>query len=164
MDHLTSVTVRRATPADAEAVQLLLLELADHEGSGQHVHVDVSSWRELLAEPDVVVLLAEQADGPVGYVSAVRQLSLWQGRHLLAVDDLYVRAGHRDRGVGEALMHGIADTAAADGRPMVRWELDRDNDGARRFYLRLGATVCDKGIAVWAPHDYMAVLTPRGGR
>jgi hypothetical protein len=61
-------------------------------------------------------------------------------------------------------MHGIAETAAADGRPMVRWELDRDNDGARRFYLRLGATVCDKGIAVWAPHDYMAVLTPRGGR
>ena len=41
MNDATPVTIRRATAADAQTVQLLLLELADHEGSGQHVHVDI---------------------------------------------------------------------------------------------------------------------------
>ena len=153
----TPVTVRRATPADAETVQLLLLELADHESSGQHVHIDVPRWRELLADPDVVVFLAEDDGHPVGYVSAVAQLSLWQGRHLLALDDLYVRAPHRGRRVGEALMRSVASHAAGD-RLQVRWGLNADNDGARRFYLRLGATVRDKQIATWQPHDYTALL------
>jgi ribosomal protein S18 acetylase RimI-like enzyme len=161
---MTLVTTRRATPTDAETVQLLLLELADHESSGQHVRVDVRRWRELLAEDDVVVLLAEEDGHPVGYVSAVRQLSLWQGRHLLALDDLYVRAPQRGRRVGEALMRAVAEYAGSD-RLLVRWELNADNDGARRFYLRLGATVRDKGIATWQPHDYTALLgeTPGGG-
>lgn len=158
------VTTRRAAPADAETVQTLLLELADHESSGQHVRVDVRRWRELLADDDVVVLLAERDGHPVGYVSAVRQLSLWQGRHLLALDDLYVRAPHRGRRVGEALMRAVAEYAGAD-RLLVRWEMNVDNDGARRFYVRLGATVRDKGIATWQPHDYTALLDESpGGR
>ena len=107
MTEPTRVTARRATPADAETVQLLVLELADHENTGQHVHVDVPRWRELLAEPDVVVRLAEHAAGD---------------------------------------------------RLVVRWELNADNDGARRFYVRLGATVRDKGVATWQPHDYTALL------
>jgi hypothetical protein len=57
MNHPASVTIRPATPVDAGIVQQLMLELADDEDSGQHVHVDVGRWREMLAEPDVVVLL-----------------------------------------------------------------------------------------------------------
>ena len=162
MSDATPVTIRRATAADAQTVQLLLLELADHEGSGQHVHVDTPRWREMLAEPDVVVLLAEHDGQPVAYVSAVRRLSLWQGRNFLALDDLYVREPYRGQRVGECLMRAVASYAATD-HSVVRWELNADNDGARRFYLRLGATVRDKGIATWQPHDYTALLAQEPG-
>ncbi|MFC4782843.1 GNAT family N-acetyltransferase [Nocardioides sp. MAHUQ-72] len=155
---MTPTTVRRATPADAGTVQQLLLELADHEGEGQHVHVDVARWRELLADPQVVVLLAEQGDEAVGYVSAVRQVNLWLGRDLLALDDLYVRECARGRGVGEQVMRALAAYAAADSL-LIRWGLRSDNDGARRFYERLGATMRTKTIAAWRPHDYAALLS-----
>lgn len=157
---MTSTTVRRATPADAATVQLLLLELADHEGDGQHVHVDSARWHELLAEPRVVVLLAERAGEAVGYVSAVRELNLWLGRDLLALDDLYVRGSSRGQGVGEQLMCALA-AHALDDRLLIRWGLREDNDGARRFYERLGATLRTKTVAAWRPHDYVALLASR---
>jgi ribosomal protein S18 acetylase RimI-like enzyme len=146
--------VRRATPEDAATLQQLLLELADQQEEGQHVHVDVDGWRELLAQPQVVVLLAERAGAAVGYVSAVRQLNLWAGRDILALDDLYVRSGFRDGGVGGRLMRALADVAATD-QLMIRWEMREDNHAAQRFYRRLGATLRTKVIAVWRPHDFV---------
>jgi GNAT superfamily N-acetyltransferase len=154
---MTATAVRRATAADAATVQQMLLELADHEGSGHHVHVDAGGWAALLAEPRVLVLLAESAGEPVGYVSAVRQLNLWIGRDVLALDDLYVREHARDGGVGEQLMTALASYAAGDGLT-VTWGLQSDNHGARRFYLRLGATLHDKTVAAWRPHEYAALL------
>jgi ribosomal protein S18 acetylase RimI-like enzyme len=149
----SEVTVRRATPRDAQTLQVMLLELADHEGDGQHVHVDVARWAELLAEPRVVVLLAEDAGGQLGYVSAVHQLNLWMGRDLLGLDDLYVRAGARGRGVGQLLMSSLAQHAATE-QMLIRWEVRADNAGAQRFYRRLGAILRTKVIAVWPPHHY----------
>lgn len=40
----TPVTARRVTSRDANTLQILLLELADHEGDGHHVLVDVDRW------------------------------------------------------------------------------------------------------------------------
>jgi ribosomal protein S18 acetylase RimI-like enzyme len=150
----SDITVRRATSRDAKALQVMLLELADHEGDGQHVHVDVDQWAQMLADPRVVVLLAEDIAGQLGYVSAVHQLNLWIGRDILALDDLYVRAGARNRGVGERLMSALARYAATE-QLLIRWEMRADNDGAERFYRRLGAILRTKIIAVWPPHHYV---------
>ena len=151
------VQVRPAVPADATALQQMLLELADHQGEGQHVHVDAGRWRELLADPRVLVLLAEREGQPVGYVSAVRQLNLWAARDILALDDLYVREAARSQGVGDALLRALVAHAAGD-RLLIRWELLVDNHGARRFYERIGAAVRTKMVASWRPHDYLAHL------
>jgi ribosomal protein S18 acetylase RimI-like enzyme len=151
MSTTAPTAIRRATPADASTVLELLLELADHEDSTPYVHVDSDAWRGLLSNPDVVVFLAEHDGHPVGYVSSVVQLNLWQGRHLLALDDLYVRAEHRGQHVGEDLMRALARHARAAGHQLIRWELETDNAGARRFYQRLGATVRDKSVATWQP-------------
>jgi ribosomal protein S18 acetylase RimI-like enzyme len=146
-------TVRRATSRDARTLQVLLLELADHEGDGHLVHVDVDRWAAMLAEPRVVVLLAEASGTPVGYVSAVHQLNLWLGRDILGLDDLYVRSAVRGQGVGELLMSELARHASTE-QMLIRWEMRADNDGAKRFYSRLGATLRTKVIAAWLPHDY----------
>jgi ribosomal protein S18 acetylase RimI-like enzyme len=152
------VCVRPADSEDAATLQVLLLELADHEGEAQHVHVDVDRWREMLDDPRVVVLLAEQDGVALGYVSAVRQLNLWTGRDILALDDLYVRSSSRGRGVGALLMRSLALTAGRD-QLLIRWEMRQDNLDAQRFYRRLGATLRTKVIASWRPHDYHAHLS-----
>ena len=145
------VTVRRAEPHDAATVHELLTELADHERSGASVGVRVDDWAGLLTDPRVRVLLAWLGQHPIGYVSAVRQLHLWSGREILAVDDLYVRPQARGGGVGHSLMTALGEQAAADGLTVIRWEMEPENHGAQRFYRRLGATLRAKVIATWSP-------------
>jgi GNAT superfamily N-acetyltransferase len=155
------VTIRRAGVADAPTVQELLLELADHEHVAHAVHVDVDGWRRLLALPEVVVLLAFRASGePVGYVSGVRQLHLWQGRTIFAMDDLYVRSAARNLGIGAQLMAALAEEVS-DERLVIRWGVDLDNLDGHRFYERLGATLRTKVVATWQPHDYAVYLAER---
>jgi ribosomal protein S18 acetylase RimI-like enzyme len=147
------VTVRRATPADADDVAAMVGEIAAHEDQSAHVHVDVQQWRTLLARADVTVLLADRASAVVGYVSAIRQLHLWSGGDVLALDDLYVRPGHRDAGVGRQLMAALAALAAPE-RLLIRWGMEVDNVDAQRFYRRLGATLRPKVLAAWTPAAY----------
>ena len=153
------VTVRRATSRDAADLQVMLVELATHEGDGDQVHVDLDRWAQMLADPRVVVLIAEDAAGQLGYVSAVHQLNLWMGRDILNLDDLYVRAEARNRGVGEQLMTTLARHASTE-QLLIRWEMRADNDGAQRFYHRLGATLRTKVIAAWRPADYTDRIHP----
>ena len=149
----SATTIRRATSADADDVAAMVGEIAAHEDQSAHVHVDVERWRTLLARPDVVVLLAERDGHAVGYVSAVRQLHLWTGGDVLALDDLYVRPGARGAGVGRQLMGALAALAAPE-RLLIRWGVEVDNVSAQRFYRRLGATLRHKVVAAWTPAAY----------
>jgi ribosomal protein S18 acetylase RimI-like enzyme len=154
------VIVRRATPAEADDVAAMVGEIAAHEGQSSHVHVDVEQWRTLLARADVTVLLAHRAGAVVGYVSAIRQLHLWSGGDVLALDDLYVRPGHRDAGVGRQLMAALAALAAPE-RLVIRWGMEVDNVDAQRFYRRLGATLRPKILAAWPPAAYAGLAAGR---
>jgi ribosomal protein S18 acetylase RimI-like enzyme len=148
-----AVTIRRATPADTADVAAMVLEIAAHEDQSAHVHVDEEQWRTLLGRPEVIVLLAERNGAPVGYVSAVRRLHLWTGGDVLDLDDLYVRPGHRDAGVGRHLMAALAALAEPE-QLLIRWGMEPDNVDAQRFYRRLGATLRPKVLAAWSPSGY----------
>jgi GNAT superfamily N-acetyltransferase len=117
------------------------------------VHVDVAQWGALLARPEVIVLLAERGGQAVGYVSALRQLHLWTGGDVLNLDDLYVRPGQRDGGVGRRLMAALVAVAAPE-ELLIRWGMEVDNVDAQRFYRRLGATLRPKVLAAWTPSAY----------
>jgi GNAT superfamily N-acetyltransferase len=145
--------IRRATVADATEVATMVGEIAAHEDQVAHVQVDVNQWRTLLARPDVIVLVAERGNTAIGYVSAVRQLHLWTGGDVINLDDLYVRPGHRDGGVGRHLMGALAALAAPE-RLIIRWGMEADNVDAQRFYARLGATLRPKVLAGWTPSAY----------
>ena len=154
------VSIRRAGVEDAGTVRTLLIELATHEHTAHAVHAGTDDWARMLAEPSVVVLLAYAGERPIGYVSGIRQLNLWIGRDILAMDDLYVRPEARDRGVGGQLMAALA-AHVADDRLLVTWGVREDNDAGHRFYRRLGASLRSKMVAAWQPHDYTAYLDAR---
>lgn len=142
----TYLAVRAATPEDAATVLTMVQEIAAHQDQAESVAADEPRWRGLLARPEVTVLLAEVDHHPVGYVSAVRRLHLWSGGDVLALDDLYVRPGHRDKGVGLLLMNELS--RRADGQT-IAWGVQPDNHAAIRFYERLGATTSDKVVCAW---------------
>jgi GNAT superfamily N-acetyltransferase len=148
-----AVEIRLATPADATEVAAMVREIAAHEDQAAHVHVPDGQWHGVLQRPEVVVLLAERDGAPVGYVSAIRQLHLWTGGDVLNLDDLFVRPGHRDAGVGRRLMAALA-TVAAPEQLLIRWGMEVDNVDAQRFYRRLGAALRPKILAAWPPAAY----------
>ena len=156
-DATATITIRRAGPEDAHDVRTLLLELATHETSADAVHASLEDWRRMLADPRVVVLLAVSAGRPLGYVSGTRQLNLWQGRDIFAMDDLYVRRQVRDRGIGGQRMAALAQHVSPD-QSLITWGVNQDNDAGQRFYQRLGATLRTKVVAAWRSDAYTRYL------
>ncbi|MFD7072820.1 GNAT family N-acetyltransferase [Nocardioides sp. NPDC059952] len=141
------VVVREATPEDAETVLMLVKEIAAHQAQSDSVTVTAEQWAGYLGRPDITVLLAEIDREPAGYVSSVRRLHLWSGSDIVALDDLYVRPGHRDAGVGRLLM---TELARRSGGLTITWGVQPDNDAAIRFYRRLGAAVRAKVMCAWS--------------
>ncbi|MBC7277660.1 GNAT family N-acetyltransferase [Nocardioides sp.] len=140
------IVLRDATPDDAKTVHALISEIAAHQAQSASVTVTAEQWAGYLERPEITVLLAEADGEPVGYVSAVRRLHLWSGSDIVALDDLYVRPGHRDAGVGRLLM---TELAKRSGDLTITWGVQPDNDAAIRFYRRLGATVRAKVMCAW---------------
>ncbi|WP_218132625.1 GNAT family N-acetyltransferase [Paramicrobacterium humi] len=131
----------------------MVRELAAHEGSAEHVRVDEKGWRASLKRDDVTVLIAEQRQNAVGFASMMRRFHLWSGAEHLALDDLFVREGHRDQGIGTQLMSAVAELADEDDLLVLRG-VRLDNYSGQRFYSRLGASLTTKMTATWTREHY----------
>ncbi|HCB05050.1 MAG TPA: GNAT family N-acetyltransferase [Nocardioides sp.] len=136
------VVIRRAVPADAQALGHLHLDVWDDAYTGlmpQGILDDrrdraddrVESWREILTTADEPTFVAEDGDALVGFATAGPardndvdiDLELWA---------LYVRQAHYGTGVGYALF----ETVVGD-RACYLWVL-ANNARAIAFYERQG--------------------------
>ncbi|WP_030162880.1 GNAT family N-acetyltransferase [Streptomyces sp. NRRL S-244] len=91
------------------------------------------------------VLLAEAPDGSVaGYAACSAEFAFWDARHYLHMDCLYLAEEARGHGLGAALMDGVAELARGLGLDQVQWQTPDWNEGAIRFYDRLGAAGAPK--------------------
>lgn len=145
------ISVRPATIEDMRALHALILALAEHHGQTQYVLTTPEELRRagFGEAPRFGALLAEDAGTPVGFVSYTLSYSIWLGGPYMNIDDVFVQASHRGRGVGEALLHAARARCRELGVQRMRWEVQADNHGAIRFYERLGAAMQPKGIFRW---------------
>jgi GNAT superfamily N-acetyltransferase len=95
-------------------------------------------------EPRLRCLVAELDGVVVGYATCSAEVSTWDGAEYLHMDCLFLRDGHRGLGIGELLMDAVREEARALGLGHVQWQTPVWNDGAIRFYGRIGATSKDK--------------------
>lgn len=90
--------------------------------------------------PAFHALLAERPNGePVGMLVWYLLPFAFRARPTLYVKELYVDESARGEGAGEALMRRAAQLAVEHGCAIVKWQVADWNDGASRFYERLGA-------------------------
>ncbi|MGI9288399.1 MAG: GNAT family N-acetyltransferase [Pseudomonadales bacterium] len=145
------VTIREATSDDVDIVYELIIAIAAHHRQKQYV---VTDKNELLnsgfgESPKFGVLLAEVAGEVAGYVSYTWNYSIWLGSRYMGIDDVFVWQKFRGQRVGEALMHKARDVSRTHGVSHIRWEVQKDNHAAIKFYQRLGATLDTKGVFRW---------------
>lgn len=117
-------SARRATAADvailAELVSQAIDELRPTRGgeiwsrSAARELPAGPALAEALGSPDHLVLVGEVDGTPVGYAAA-RIETLRDAGRLAILDDIYVDAGARGIGVGEAMMEQVLDWAQAAG-------------------------------------------------
>ena len=65
---------------------------------------------------------------------------------MLVLKDLFVRDGHRSAGIGEALLKFLAGHCLAKGIGRIDLTTEDWNEGAIRFYERLGAERHDQKV------------------
>lgn len=137
-------SVRPAVPDDMPQVAELAALHAEYE-KGEKPPADLA---ERLGDalfaggvPGMRCFVAELSTGVLaGYATCAPQFATWYGCEYLHLDCLYLREAHRGLGLGARLVDAVIAEAAAQGLEEVQWNTPTWNEGAIRFYDRLGGT------------------------
>jgi ribosomal protein S18 acetylase RimI-like enzyme len=141
----------------------MVAELAQATASDVHPQVTGDGLRADLFGPAPLLRLvvAEGGDGLAGCCLSLFMFSTWRGTRGLHVIDLYVRPAARNAGLGELLLIESARRGWQEGARFIRLEVERGNDGAERFYKRLGFQHKDNETLFALYQDEMTALTKR---
>ncbi|WP_340680855.1 GNAT family N-acetyltransferase [Paraglaciecola sp.] len=145
------LTVREATISDVDTLYDLIIAIAKHHNQEQFV---VTTKDELINSgfrdsPSFGVLLAENNGKVAGYCSYTWHYSIWLGSTYMNIDDVFVWDKFRGQGVGEKLMFKAKEVCLLKGAGRIKWEVEQNNQGAIKFYERLGANMNIKGLFRW---------------
>ena len=154
------IEFRQATLTDADTIAAMHAEnwRATYRGHMQDAYLDGNIfderrqlWRARMMAPPAgqSVLLALEQGEVVGFSCMIGNENQHWGSLL---DNLHVSGRHKGRGIGEQLIRETTRRLNADypGLGMYLWVLEA-NEGARRFYHRLGAINAERDT--WSPPD-----------
>ena len=149
------VTIRRAGIGDLDAAAALF----DLYRQFQKQPSDPAGARgfigERLERGESVILLAEDADGALGFAQLFPSFSSVGMRRTFTLNDLYVVAEARGRGVATALLDAAAEFAQGEGASRLMLLVATDNSQAEALYIREG----------WQREDgFFIYLLPLGGK
>ncbi|WP_460518479.1 GNAT family N-acetyltransferase [Humibacter antri] len=152
---MSEATIRRATTADADRLAFVAavtfpLACPPHttrdDAAGFVVeHLSAEAFRAYLADPDRIVLVAEEGERAIGYtmlvlgephdgaVAAVITL-----RPTIELSKCYVLPGHHGGGVAGDLMRAPIDAARECGVAGIWLGVNQENERAQRFYAKSG--------------------------
>jgi ribosomal protein S18 acetylase RimI-like enzyme len=84
------------------------------------------------------VSVAEDSGLMLGVCCWVMTYSTQRAMPGIYICDLFVLGHARGRGIGDSLLRGVMAEASKRGAGFIKMEVDVSNDGAARFYERLG--------------------------
>ena len=140
--------IRPAKIDDASLLRTMIRELAEYEHELEWVTIrEEELARDGFGEnPRFRALIAEWEAQPAGYALFFNYFSTWVGRGLF-LEDLFVRARFRKRGIGTALLTEVARIAVEEQCYGIHWEVLDWTTKAIELYKALGAEFRDQ----WRP-------------
>ena len=136
---MSTITLRNASEADAEAVFVLLRALAEAVGEAEHFTSTVEDVRRdgFGSTPLYESFIAELDGAAVGLLTLFPTYSTYKGRPCLHVNDLYVAPEARQQGIARRLMARVCRMAVERGCCRVELKV-LENNAARDFYESIG--------------------------
>ncbi len=142
----------------------MLLELAHSTGLREKMRSRAEDLRRLgfRERPAFHALIAERDGEPVGLSLFFYNFSSWRGELGVYVQDLYVADAARGTGLGRRLIAETVTLGRKQGATHVRLSVDRDNEGAQRFYRKLGLKLSGSELIFQATGTAFELLAGKG--
>lgn len=136
-----SVTIRRASPADTEAIYHMINGLSVYSEVPLQAVPDIDQIRRSLFAPDSIAeaYICEVEGVIAGYCVISMSFSSWIGRYSLNMEDLCFTPDYRGRGAGKAMLHAIAQLALSRQCSRIEWNVLEWDKAARDFYHSIDA-------------------------
>jgi GNAT superfamily N-acetyltransferase len=127
-----SINVRPAVAADSAGTFELAKDFAVSfaPAAGQFAE----SFDHLIATKDALLLLADEAGQPLGYLLAFDHPALWASGRVAWIEEITVRADRRRQGIGRQLMQEFENWARSRGSRVAALATRRAAD----FYAAMG--------------------------
>ena len=142
----SSFTIAPATPPDVALILSLIRELAEYERLAHEVQATEAMMHDALfgADPVAHAVIARAPDGtPAGFALYFFSFSTFVGKPGLYLEDLFVRAEFRKRGLGRQLLAHLAKIAVDRGCGRMEWSVLNWNETALRVYRAIVAIPLD---------------------
>lgn len=134
MDFIKSISLRKATAADANAILDLVKELAEYEKAAHEVKTTVSDYQNGLNTGLFQAFLAEHpAYGILGMCLFFPYFSTWGGKTMY-LEDFIVKESFRGSGLGRILFEAYIEEAKNQGARKLKWQVLDWNEPAKKFY------------------------------
>ena len=138
------VKVRSARPADVDQIAAMARALSVSDGGRESRFSAVALLRDGFGEnPAFETKVATINDVVAGYAVYYWGYDTDSATRGVYLADLFVDKYHRRRGIGTALITGIARCSREEGGRWMFWSVLRRNNGARRFYRRIAPELKD---------------------
>ena len=135
------ISIRRAEARDVPQMLALVQELATFEKEPEAVTVTEAAMFDagFGKKPTWFGWVAEGSDDRiVGIAICYDRYSTWKGR-CLYLEDIVVTDSMRGQGIGDLLFRECVKHALTNNYHSMRWQVLDWNEGAIRFYKRMGA-------------------------
>jgi GNAT superfamily N-acetyltransferase len=160
------LSIRPATPSDAQTVRNLIHELAEYE---RLQHETIITEEDVLRDafgsrPRFRALIAELEGETAGYAIFFEFYSTFQGRAGLFLEDIFVRPQFRKKGVGTQLLAEVANIAWKEDYFCLRWEVLDWNEPAIEFYKNIDAVFLDQWKNVCLIGDALQIMGEKAAK
>jgi len=162
---MRDIVIRPARPDDTSVVLAFIRELADYEKVLHLVKTSEDDVRTLLFAPNPRAFcdIAEIGGEAVGFAFWFYNVSTFEGRCGLYLEDLYVRPAARGMGAGKALLAQLARRCVSEGLRRLEWSVLDWNAPSIAFYDSLGATAKTEWITRQLAGEALVALALSAG-
>ena len=131
--------IRKAAPADFEAIFFLIKEFAEFQQTVDKVSITLE---QMHADKNLFqCFVATGSDGKIiGFATFFFAYYSWSGK-ALNLDDLYVTNDFRKQGIGKMLLDEVITLAQKEDCKKLRWQVSGWNTYAIEFYKKMGASI-----------------------
>jgi ribosomal protein S18 acetylase RimI-like enzyme len=144
--HNQQFLIRDANVRDVSTIMELLKLKAKFDGCPDFLKATPKKLEETLfcEKPLAFVLLAELDKNAIGFATYHQIYSTFLAQPGIWLDDLYIKAEYRNRGIGEALIKRLCEMTQKIGGGRIDWTVAVNNTPAIQFYEKMGAQIIQR--------------------